>query len=93
MEIIVTRHLALVELLAEMGLVGPDTPVITHATAEDVLGKHVFGVLPLHLAALADLVTEVTLNIPAEMRGVELTLEQLRAMFVGVATYKVEVVA
>lgn len=47
----------------------------------DVRGKEVIivsRVLPLRLAALASPVTEVPLNLPAELGGVELTLEQVR---------------
>jgi putative CRISPR-associated protein (TIGR02620 family) len=51
--------------------------VIAHATAADVAGRRVVGTLPLHLAALAASVTEVTLNLPPELRGKELTVEQL----------------
>jgi len=76
--IIVTRHPALVEYLAESGIVPSDAPCVSHADASDVAGKHVIGVLPLRLAALAASVTEVPLDIPAELRGQELTVEQVR---------------
>lgn len=75
--IIVTRHSALVTYLHEIG--APiDAPVIAHATVADVRGRHVIGVLPLHLAAEAESVTEVPLNLPPEARGRELTLEEVR---------------
>lgn len=80
MTVVVTRHPALVELLRERGLINADARVIAHATPADVTGKHVIGVLPLRLAALARSVTEVPLNIPAELRGVELSLETLRGL-------------
>ncbi len=51
--------------------------MISHATVEDVQGKHVIGVLPLFLAAEAARVTVVPLRVPAEMRGVELTTDQV----------------
>jgi hypothetical protein len=86
--VIVTRHAALVEVLAEdYGYVGP---VISHATADDVRGKCVVGVLPLHLAAVAESVTEVTLNLPPELRGKELTVEEVRKHLKGLTTYRVE---
>jgi putative CRISPR-associated protein (TIGR02620 family) len=73
--IIVTRHPAMVEFLRDYcGITGK---VIAHATAADVAGRRVVGTLPLHLAALAASVTEVTLNLPPELRGKELTVEQL----------------
>ena len=76
--IVVTRHPALVTYLIEIGLVPEGTPIVAHATVDDVMGKNVFGVPPLRLAVHARRVIEVPLDIPAEMRGVELTLEQVR---------------
>ena len=87
--VVVTRHPALVEYLTELGVVPAGTEVVTHATAEQVRGRHVFGVLPLPLAAEAASVTEVTLRVPAELRGVELTLEQVRQFAGPLTTYKV----
>lgn len=87
--VVVTRHAALVEYLTELGVVPAGTEVVTHATAEQVRGRHVFGVLPLHLAAEAASVTEVPLNVPAELRGVELTLEQVRQFAGPLVEYKV----
>lgn len=89
MKIVVTRHPALVTLLIERGLIEPDTPVIAHATPEEVTGKHVIGVLPLSLAALANSVTEVPLALTSEMRGKELDLATLRAIAGEAVTYKV----
>jgi hypothetical protein len=86
--VIVTRHASLVEVLREdYGYAGP---VLAHATADDVRGKRVVGVLPLHLAAAAESVTEVTLNLPPELRGKELTVEEVRQHLVGLSTYRVE---
>ena len=76
--IVITRHPALVEYLVETGLVPADAPCISHAEAGNVGGKHVIGVLPLRLASLAASITEVPLDIPAELRGQELTIEQVR---------------
>lgn len=87
--VVVTRHPALVEYLTELGVVPAGTEVVTHATAEQVRGRHVFGVLPLHLAAEARRVTEVPLHVPAELRGVELTLEQVRQFAGPLVEYKV----
>jgi putative CRISPR-associated protein (TIGR02620 family) len=76
--IVVTRHKALVDFLIETGMVTAETPVLSHVNASEVTGKHVIGVLPMHLAALAATVTEIPLDIPAELRGKELDLEQVR---------------
>jgi putative CRISPR-associated protein (TIGR02620 family) len=88
-ELVVTRHAGLVEVLAGKGLCPAGTPVIAHARPSDVKGKHVAGVLPLSLAAECASVTEVTLNLPAEMRGTELTAAQLRQYMTGVSRYVV----
>lgn len=87
--IVVTRHKALVQLLNEEVWVSKDVPVIEHATEKDVAGKWVYGVLPLHLAAKAYAVTEVSLDIPQELRGQELTIEQINEFYKGIKTYKV----
>ena len=77
-DIVVTRHPGLVEFLRERGLCTPDVTVIPHASPEDVRGKHVCGVLPHSLSCLCESFTEVPLALPAELRGVELSLEQVR---------------
>lgn len=90
--IIVTRHTSLVEYLREMGFFTGPAEVKAQVQPEDVAGRHVIGVLPLHLAALADRVTTVDLEIPAELRGAELTLDQLRSFARSVRTYRVTLI-
>ena len=80
--IVITRHPALVAYLVSLGTITRETPVVQHATEDDVRGKHVIGVLPLRLAALCRSVTEVPLDIPVELRGQELSIEQV-AQFAG----------
>ena len=88
-KIIVTRHMALVEYMRGLGIVGPETPVIQHAMPEDIRGMHVFGVLPLRLAAAAGAVTEIPLAVEHEDRGRELTLGRLREIAGKPMTYHV----
>jgi putative CRISPR-associated protein (TIGR02620 family) len=76
--VVITRHQALILYLFEQGIVPLDTPVISHGTADDVQGKVVVGPLPLHLAALAESIVHIPLDIPSSMRGVELSIEQVR---------------
>ena len=90
--VIVTRHPALVQLLAELGLAPEGTPVVSQVAPADVAGKHVIGVLPMHLAALAAQVTEVPLALTPELRGKELDLETLKKVAGAPVTYKVTVV-
>jgi hypothetical protein len=87
--VVVTRHAALVELLVERGIIPVGAPVLAHAGPADVEGKHVIGVLPFKLAALAASVTEVPLALGPEDRGVELSLERLREIAGESVTYKV----
>jgi len=88
-ELIVTRHSALVELLRERGIINGEPRVIAHATPEEIEGQHVIGVLPLRLAALAASITEIPLTLPAEMRGRELTIGELRQCAGEPVTYVV----
>lgn len=88
MKVLVTRHEALVQYFVNMRITFDK--VITHATAEDVTGNDVYGVLPLHLASLANTVTTIDMNIPAEMRGKKLSLEDIKKYLVDISTYKVE---
>jgi putative CRISPR-associated protein (TIGR02620 family) len=92
-EMIITRHPALIAYLVEIGLADQDTPVVAHASADDVRGRRVCGVMPLHLAAEAASVVVVPLDVPAEMRGQELTLEQVRRYAGRPTEYRVEALA
>ena len=79
--IVVTRHRGLLEWLQahHPGLmVGAE--VLPHAAAEQIRGKVVIGNLPLALAAEAEVVLAPTYEVPAELRGQELTAEQLEAL-------------
>ena len=89
MSIIITRHEALINVLKDMFNLGDDVRVIAHASREDIKGKHVYGVLPLHLAKYAKCVTTINLNIPQELRGVELTEAQVREYMDEPETFKV----
>ena len=88
--VVVTRHASLVEFLKEEGIIPGDVPMVSHATADTVRGKHVIGVLPLHLAALADRLTTLDIATPAELRGQELGVKDLRLYYRGFSTYYVE---
>ena len=85
--LIVTRHQGLVEVLSSMGITGK---VVAHATLEDVQGKVVIGVLPMHLAAQTVMFGEVTLQLSPEQRGKELSAQEVRqAMRDGISWYVV----
>jgi len=91
--VIVTRHKALIEYLKEIELIsGQESVVSGNATPDDVRGKHVVGVLPNFLAASAACLTEIPLRVPAELRGQELTVAQVREFAQEPVTYRVTVV-
>ena len=88
--LVVTRHKALVDLLREKGIISGDCDYMEHAGVDDVQGRDVVGNLPLHLAAHCHTITSVAMSVPLEMRGRELTLDELREVYRGVHTYRVE---
>lgn len=89
--VVVTRHASLAALLIERGVIDESAQVIAHATPDDVRGARVIGVLPLALAALAESITEIPLTLTPEMRGRELSLDELRACAGAATTYRVRV--
>ena len=86
-ELVVTQHAGLVAYLLEQGLITKDTPILEHATAKDVHGKHVIGVLPMHLAAAASTVTEIPMALTPEDRGLDLPVERVRQIAGPPVTY------
>ena len=88
-DLIVTRHPALKDYLIERGVADAATPVLPHAGIEDVQDKAVAGVLPLHLAAACASLTTVELALPLEMRGKELSIEDMRRYCKGLRTFVV----
>lgn len=88
-ELVVTRHPALVMFLIRKGIVFDNVDVLEHATAKQVRGKRVAGILPLHLAAECANFTEVVLNIPFELRGKELSEEEIECYAKNIFTYKI----
>ena len=94
MKLVITRHPALVEYFLEIGLIRQgEYKLIAHATLDDVRGQHVIGVLPLALASQTASLTEIPLTLPAEMRGKELTIEDIRQFAGSPATYQIWKVA
>lgn len=86
---VITRHPALLDYLKEIGFADEKTVVLPHATAEQIKGHRVIGVLPHSLSCLCSTFTEIPLNIPQELRGTELNIEQIRQFAGSPATYMV----
>ena len=77
--IVVTRHPALVSLLKERGILTGDCSVLEHVTPDDVRGRRVVGILPFHLACLAESVVVLDLALtPEDRKAGELPIERLR---------------
>jgi len=75
---VVTRHKALLAYLLDKDIIKEgEYKWIEHATINDVEGRDVIGVLPLQLCAYAKSITEVPLKLTPEMRGKELTFEEV----------------
>ena len=87
--LIITRHAALVEYLVAKGYVPADSKVVSHASHEVVEGKDVWGVLPHSLSCLCNTFTEVPMDLPVELRGKELTLEDMYKYAGSPVTYTV----
>lgn len=92
-DVIVTRIPALVTYARELGIIAEDTPVVAHATTDDVRDHHVLGVLPMHLAAHAATITEIPLRLESSDRAAiqrgELTVARLREIAGEPCTYTV----
>lgn len=86
--VIVTRHAGLVAYLKNMGITGE---VISHVESpEQIYGKIVYGVLPLHLAAVAFAVVNIDLpNLTPEQRGKDISPEEMTAAGATPNVYKV----
>ena len=93
-KIIITRHEAFVPFLKTLGVITPNEEfeVIDHITSNDVIANKnvITSGLPLHLCAMAHKVTIVTLNIPFEKRGKELSIKNMESFFKGVKTFEVK---
>lgn len=75
---VVTRHKALVSYLLDKDIIKEgEFKLIEHADYTEVQGQDVVGVLPLQLSAYAKSITEVPLNLTPEMRGKELTFDEV----------------
>ena len=75
---VITRHKALIAYLLDKDIIKEgEYKLIEHADYKDVEGQDVIGVLPLQLASYAKSVTEVPLKLTPEMRGKELTFEEV----------------
>jgi hypothetical protein len=92
-KLVVTRYKTLVEYLKKKKLIDDNTKILSHAKVEDVMNKHVIGVLPYWLSCHTGKFTEIQLRIPQEKRGQELTLEEIEFYALPHKTYQIREVS
>ena len=98
-DIITSRHKAIVPYLHRKRIIRPNSngefpDVMMRASLEDIKGKHVFGQLPLHMAAVADTMSKYPMRVPKEWRKRELTMKQFEDCITGdLETYRIRLVS
>lgn len=75
--IIVTRHPGALAWIQKRHPEFQDAQVIAQAKPDDLAGNRVIGILPVDLAAMCGEYWALNMRIPAEMRGKELTCEDM----------------
>ena len=88
--IIVTRHQAAREYLIKHGIVPKNTPSLSVCTEKDIQGKHVYGYLPIHLAAKTKSYTELPVRPPKSLTSRELNLNEFEFYVGTLTTYEVK---
>ena len=89
--VVVTRHKNILRYLEEVLRVDiSHAKHIKHAKPSNIRGRDVIGTMPLHLAAQARTVTVIPLRLPEELRGKELTFDEVCAYAEKPETYSVE---
>jgi len=89
--LIVTRNESLIAWLRDKGI---SAPIKDYAKADDVLHKHVYGLVPYWMAAYADVISEVSMpHLDREdrdrfNRGL-LTTQEMDAAGAELVTYRV----
>ncbi len=89
-DLVVTRHKELITYLKELNLVDDNVEVIDHASSDKIKNKKVIGILPHSLSCVTELFGEIPLVIPIDMRGKQLTIDQIREFAKPLQVYKVE---
>jgi len=61
----------------------------THITKSEIEGNVIIGTLPINLAVLAKEYWHLSMNVPAEKRGQELTLEDMESFDCKIEQYRI----
>jgi putative CRISPR-associated protein (TIGR02620 family) len=88
--IIITRHKATVQWLNSQGIYGTVIDHVDNSNAHLLIDNDVYGAIPYNFAAKCNSITTVELpDLPKELRGKELTFEQLNK-YAHLETYSVK---
>ena len=89
--LVITEHAVIAEFLVDKGLAPASAAVVPVADIEDVRGKHIFGNVPVGLAAVARSVTVMEVSGPpvAAKKKKGITIADVEAVFQGVRRYSV----
>lgn len=89
-DLVVSRHQGLIDFLKEKGFINNETKIIDHISdPEEIRGKVVLGNLPFHLSSLTKLIITPILEVPVEMRGKDLSKEEVEKVFKGFGIFEV----
>lgn len=84
---IVTRHPGALEWLARHHPELGNAEIISHASAGDLEDSIVIGVLPVNLAALCPEYWHMSMNVPPEYRGKELSADEMETFGCKIERY------
>ena len=90
--VVVSRHDAFVEFLKSFGILHGNEKVISHVSSPDeIAGKIVISSgMPLWLSAMAKCMVVVSMDIPFQMRGKELSVDDMKRFFKRIDVFEVK---
>lgn len=89
-KLIVTKHPEIEKYLKESGAVPADTPCVSYIGAEYAMGKWLYGIVPLDVAANAYRYTEVKITLPRGIPPESLGYERIKACIKYIKTFVVK---
>ena len=91
-KIIITRHKGAVDWIKKHYPEFSAFEHLTHANKLDIQGNIIIGTLPVNLAVLSKEYWHLTMNIPVEFRGKELTVEDMEIFGCSIYRYKINII-
>nr|BDI55091.1 MAG: CRISPR-Cas system-associated protein Csx16 [uncultured archaeon] len=87
--IIVSRHAGAINWLKKHYPKFSNLKHLTHISEEEIKDRIIIGTLPVNLAVLAKEYWHLSMNVPLEMRGKELTVEDMENFNCKIENYKI----